>query len=73
MQGLRFCIYGYYGTMFTHSRTSFNLCSTFIDAEQSIAACFNIRHKLYRAISKVQENTVLNGDVELDSSCTNTI
>ena len=29
-----------------------------------------MRHKLYRAISKVQDNAVLSGDVELDSSYT---
>ena len=33
-------------------------------------SCFNMRHKLYKAISKVQENAVLSGDVELDPSYT---
>ena len=61
------------GTMFTHSRTSFNTWSTFIAGELngltleqqtvatelSIVTCFNMRHKLYKAISKVQENAVL--------------
>ena len=69
-------------TMFTHSRTSFNIWSTFIAgelnelileqqtvaSELSIVTCFNMRHKLYKAISKVQENVVLGDDVELDSS-----
>ena len=72
------------GTMFTHSRTSFNTWSTFIvgelngltleqetvATELSIVTCFNMRHKLYKAISKVQENAVLSGDVELDPSYT---
>lgn len=72
------------GTMFTHSRTSFNTWSTFIAGELngltleqqtvatelSIVTCFNMRHKLYKAISKVQENAVLSGDVELDPSYT---
>ena len=30
-----------------------------------------MRHKLYKAISKVQENVVLSGDVELNPSYTN--
>lgn len=61
------------GTMFTHSRTSFNTWSTFIAGELngltleqqtvatelSIVTCFNMRHKLYKATSKVQENAVL--------------
>ena len=72
------------GTMFTHSRTSFNTWSTFIPCELngltleqqtvatelSIVTCFNMRHKLYKAISKVQENAVLSGDAELDPSYT---
>ena len=72
------------GTMFTHSRTSFNTWSTFIPCELngltleqqtvatelSIVTCFNMRHKLYKAISKVQENVVLSGDAELDPSYT---
>ena len=72
------------GTMFTHSRTSFNTWSTFIAGELngltleqqtvatelSIVTCFNMRHKLYKAISKVQENVVLSGDAELDPSYT---
>ena len=73
------------GTMFTHSRTSFDTWSTFIAGELngltleqqkvatelSIVTCFNMRHKLYKAISKVQEIVVLSGDVELDPSYTN--
>ena len=72
------------GTIFTHSRTSFNTWSTFIAGELngltleqqtvatelSIVTYFNMRHKLYKAISKVQENAVLSGDVELDPSYT---
>ena len=54
------------GTMFTHSRTSFNTWSTFIvgelngltleqqavATEMSIVTCFNMRHKLYKAITR---------------------
>ena len=70
------------GTMFTHSRTNFNTWSTFIAGELngltleqqtvatelSIVTCFNMRHKLYWAISKVQDNAVLSGDVGHDPS-----
>lgn len=41
-----------------------------VATELSIVTCFNMRHKLYKAISKVQENAVLSGDVELDPSYT---
>ena len=72
------------GSMFTHSRTSFNKCSTFIAGELngltleqqtvatelSIVTCFNMRHKLYKAISKAQENVVLSSNFELDPSYT---
>lgn len=72
------------GTMFTHSRTSFNTWSSFIAGELngltleqetvatelSIVTCFNMRHKLYKPISKVQKNVVLSDDVELDPSYT---
>lgn len=68
------------GTMFTHSKTNFDTWSTFIAGElnsltleqQSIATglskttCFNMRHKLYQAASRVQNQSILSGEVELD-------
>ena len=68
------------GTMFTHSQTTFDNWSTFIAGElnsltlqqQSVATglsvttCFNMRHKLYRAASFRQRETVLSGMTELD-------
>lgn len=72
------------GTMFTHSKTSFDKWSTFIAGElncltleqQSVATglskttCFNMRHKLYKAASKIQNEVVLSGDIELDPTYT---
>lgn len=73
------------GTMFTHSKTSFNTWSTFIAGElnrltleqQSLATglsrttCFNMRHKLYQASSRIQNESRLSGEVELDPTYTN--
>lgn len=72
------------GTLFTHSRTNFNIWSTFIAGELngltleqqvvatglSIVTCFNMRHKLYKAASKIQKNVMLSGQIELDPSYT---
>lgn len=72
------------GTMFTHSKTSFDKWSTFIAGElncltleqQSVATglsktkCFNMRHKLYKAASKIQNEVVLSGDIELGPTYT---
>lgn len=72
------------GTMFTHSRTRFDIWTTFISGElngmtltqQSVATglsvttCFNMRHKLYQAAAKIQNNVVLSGNVELDPTYT---
>ena len=72
------------GTMFTHSKTNFDTWSTFIAGElnsltleqQSIATglskttCFNMRHKLYQAASRVQNQSILSGEVELDPTYT---
>lgn len=72
------------GTMFTHSKTSFDKWITFIAGElncltleqQSVATglskttCFNMRHKLYQAASKLQNEIVLNGEIELDPTYT---
>ena len=35
-----------------------------------MTTCFNMRHKLYKAASKIQRNTVLHGEVELDPTYT---
>lgn len=72
------------GTLFTHSRTTFETWSNFIAGElnsltltqQSVntglsrTTCFNMRHKLYQAASKIQRNVVLHGEVELDPTYT---
>ena len=72
------------GTMFTHSKTNFDTWSTFIAGElngltleqQSVATglskttCFNMRHKLYQAASRVQNQSILSGEVELDPTYT---
>ncbi len=72
------------GTMFNHSKTNFNTWSVFITGELnnltleqqtvatglSIVTCFNMRHKLYKAISKIQKNVILSGNIELDPSYT---
>lgn len=71
-------------TLFTHSKTDFNIWSTFIAGELngltleqqvvatglSIVTCFNMRHKLYKAISKIQKDVILSGDIELDLTYT---
>lgn len=68
------------GTMFSHSRTTFDIWSTFIAGElnwltleqQSVATqlcqttCFNMRHKLYQAASRIQRNVKLSGNIEVD-------
>ena len=72
------------GTMFTHSKTNFDTWSNFIAGElnsltleqQSVATglsmttCFNMRHKLHQAASRIQNETVLSGEVELDPTYT---
>lgn len=68
--------------MFTHSKTSFNTWSAFIACELnnlsleqdsvatglSVTTCFYMRHKLYQAISKVNNNVILHGLIELDAA-----
>ena len=72
------------GTMFANSRTTFDIWGVFIAGElngltleqQSVATgltvttCFNMRHKLYQAASKVQKKTELSGNIELDPAYT---
>ena len=72
------------GTMFAHSRTTFDIWGVFIAGElngltleqQSIATeltvttCFNMRHKLYKAASKIQKGITLSGNIELDPAYT---
>lgn len=71
-------------TMFTHSKTSFDIWSTFIAGElnnltlqqQTVETgltqitCFNMRHKLYKAVSRIQRESKRSGLVELDPSYT---
>ena len=71
-------------TMFTHSKTSFDIWSTFIAGElnnltlqqQTVetgltqTTCFNMRHKFYKAASRIQRESKLSGLVELDPSYT---
>ena len=70
--------------MFTHSKTSFNTCSAFIACELKglsleqdsvatglpVTTCFHMRHKLYKAISKVNDNVILYCFIKLDSAYT---
>lgn len=72
------------GTMFTHSKTNFDTWSNFIAGELnsltleqqsvttglSMTTCFNMRHKLHQAASRIQNETVLSGEVELDPTYT---
>ena len=72
------------GTMFSHSQTTFDIWGVFIAGElngltleeQSVATeltvttCFNMRHKLYKAASRIQKDVKLKGLVELDPSYT---
>ena len=72
------------GTLFTHSKTTFDIWGTFIAGElndltlnaQVVATglsrttCFNMRHKLYKAASKIQDGSVLSGQIELDPTYT---
>ena len=72
------------GTMFSRSKTTFDIWSTFIAGElnsltleqQSVATgltkttCFNMRHRLYQAASKIQKDVILSGDIELDPAYT---
>ena len=71
-------------TMFSHSKTTFNEWSYFIGCElngltleaESIAlsksktTCFHMRHKLYEAISHLQNNVQLSGNIEFDPAYT---
>ncbi len=70
------------GTMFSHSRTTFDIWSVFIAGElnsltleqQSVqtgltkTTCFNMRHRLYKAASRIQKDIILSGNIELDPS-----
>lgn len=72
------------GTLFTHSQSTFDIWSNFIAGElnsltlhqqsvstgKSVTTCFNMRHKLYQAISRLQNEVVLKGMIELDPSYT---
>lgn len=72
------------GTIFSNSTTSYQKWMTFIVGElndltleqQSEAVglskttCFNMRHKLFVAASKVQKDVVLSGNIEFDPSYT---
>ncbi len=73
------------GTMFSHSQTTFDIWGVFIAGElngltleqQSVSTgltvttCFNMRHKLYKAASRIQRDVKLKGLIELDPSYTN--
>ena len=70
--------------MFTHSKISFNTWSAFIACELKglsleqdsvaiglpVTTCFHMRHKLYKAISKVNDNVILHCFIKLDSAYT---
>jgi len=72
------------GTLFTHSQSTFDVWSSFIAGElnsltlhqqsvatgKSVTTCFNMRHKLYQAVSRLQNEVVLSGMIELDPSYT---
>ena len=72
------------GTMFSNSPVSFDTWRTFITGELngltlqqqsaatrlSVTTCFHMRHKLYAAVSSIQEKVVLNGNIELDPAYT---
>ena len=68
------------GTIFGYSNTSYHEWIDFIACEingltlneevisisKSKTTCFNMRHKLYDALSDIQEDVVLSGEIELD-------
>ena len=72
------------GTMFSNSPVSFDTWRTFITGELngltlqqqsastclSVTTCFHMRHKLYAAVSSIQEKVVLKGNIELDPAYT---
>ena len=72
------------GTMFSNSPVSFDTWRTFITGELngltlqqqsaatrlSVTTCFHMRHKLYAAISIIQDQVVLEGNIELDPAYT---
>lgn len=71
--------------MFSNSPVSFDTWRTFIKGKLngltlqqqsaathlSVATCFHMRHKLYAAISSIQDQVVLKGNIELDPAYTN--
>ena len=72
------------GTMFSNSPVSFDTWRTFVTGELngltlqqqsaatrlSVTTCFHMRHKLYAAISIIQDQVVLEGNIELDPAYT---
>ena len=72
------------GTMFSNSPVSFDTWRTFIIGELngltlqqqssatrlSVTTCFHLYHKLYAAVSSIQEKVVLKGNIELDPAYT---
>jgi transposase-like protein len=72
------------GTLFTHSKTGFEQWAVLIASElngltleaESVmtgltkTTCFNMRHKLYQAASRIQKDVRLKGKIELDPSYT---
>lgn len=72
------------GTLFAYSNTSYKDWIQFIACEingqtldqetisigKSRTTCFNMRHKLYSAVKKIQENIVLKGQIQLDPAYT---
>ena len=72
------------GTMFSHSKVKYNEWVAFIgcelqglslEAESVIVGlhkttCFCMRHRLYSAISSLQKDTVLSGNIEFDPTYT---
>ena len=72
------------GTMFSNSPVSFDTWRTFITGELngltlqqqsaatrlSVTTCFHMRHKLYAAVSIIQDQVVLEGNIELDPTYT---
>ena len=72
------------GTMFSHSKIKYTEWVAFIGCElQGLSleaegvitglhktTCFNMRHRLYSAISSLQKDTVLSGNIEFDPTYT---
>ena len=72
------------GTMFSNSPVSFDTWRTFITGELngltlqqqsaatrfSVTTCFHMRHKLYAAVSNIQAQVVLSGNIEVDPAYT---